>query len=152
FFVLALARPEARGLFPLFWQSKNLEEIRLGALSHKASATLVRQVLPSADDATVERVVATSAGNALYLEELVRAAAEGRSESPDTVVAMVQARLEWLEPGARRVLRAASVFGRAFWRSGLQALLGGAEATSDPGSWLAVLCEAELVTRRAQTK
>ena len=41
---------------------------------------------------------------------------------PETVLTMVQARLEALEPEARRVLRAASVFGQTFWRGGVVTL------------------------------
>ena len=44
------------------------------------------------------------------------------SELPETVVAMAQARIEGLEPAARHVLRAASVFGQTFWPGGLAAL------------------------------
>ncbi|WP_437622932.1 hypothetical protein [Sorangium sp. So ce1151] len=49
------------------------------------------------------------------LEEVLRAVAAERCEAlPETVVAMVQARLGRLPPGARAVLRAASVFGEVF--------------------------------------
>ena len=41
---------------------------------------------------------------------------------------MVQARLEALRAEARRVLRAASVFGHVFWQGGVAALLGEANA------------------------
>ena len=42
-------------------------------------------------------------GNAFYLEELIRAAAEGKgADLPETVLAMVQARLEALDAEARR--------------------------------------------------
>ena len=71
----------------------------------------------------VERLVEQAAGNALFLEELIRAVAEGRGEAPpETVLAMLQARLMRLEPEARRVLLAASFFGRTFWAGGVRAL------------------------------
>ncbi|KYF83603.1 hypothetical protein BE17_28730 [Sorangium cellulosum] len=61
------------------------------------------------------RVVEQAGGNPFYLEELIRAVAEERGEAlPETVLAMVQARLGRLPPGARAVLRAASVFGEVF--------------------------------------
>ena len=82
--------------------------------------------------ARVARLVERAAGNAFYLEELIRAVAEGNGDAlPETVLAMVQARLERLAPEARRVLRAASVFGQAFWRGGVAALLGGATRSGD---------------------
>src|SRR6266700_3254343 len=49
-----------------------------------------------------------------------RAAAEGKGRAiPETVLAVVQGRLERLEVDARRVLRAASVYGQQFWRGGV---------------------------------
>src|SRR5262249_35770544 len=88
------------------------------------------------------------AGNAFFLEELIRAVAEGaRGDAlPPTVLAMVQARLEELEPGARRVLRAASVFGDVFWRGGVRALVG--EDDADLDAWIEHLVAHEVVARR----
>ena len=60
----------------------------------------------------VDRLVRLSEGNAFYLEELIRATAEGqRSDLPETVVGMVHSRLGALDDNARRILRAASAFG-----------------------------------------
>ena len=67
------------------------------------------------------RIVEQSAGNALFLEELVRAVAEGRGEElPETVLAVLHARLMRMPADARRVLRAASVFGETFWEGGVR--------------------------------
>jgi ATP/maltotriose-dependent transcriptional regulator MalT len=130
--VIALARPELHDRFPRLWAERGVQEIRLHALSPKAGARLVRQVLGAAlDAAAVERIVAQADGNAFYLEELIRAAADprpGDATLPETVLAMVQSRIEALDGEARRVLRAASVFGEVFWREGVEALLGGADA------------------------
>lgn len=86
---------------------------------------------------------------------------------PETVLTMVQARLEALEPEARRVLRAASVFGQTFWRGGVTALLAGARANEVPpgmrpsagenesaqvAAWLDELAVREIVTRREHPK
>ena len=71
-------------------------------------------------------LVERAGGHAFYLEELVRVVAAGVDDTmPETVLAMVQARLEALDPEARRVLRAASIFGQTFWLSGVHALVGG---------------------------
>lgn len=48
---------------------------------------------------------------------------------------MVATRLEALEPEARRVLRACSVFGETFWPEGVQRLLG-SRNTLDGGDWI----------------
>lgn len=53
------------------------------------------------DDEGIERVVARAGGNAFFLEELVRAADQGGVEAPETVVAMIGARLEDVSEHAR---------------------------------------------------
>jgi hypothetical protein len=97
--VLAMARPEVHDVFPRLWASREVQEIRLKSLSPKAGARLVQQVLgDSLDPASVDRLVAQASGNAFYLEELIRAAAAGKTAAlPETVLAMVQSRLEGLD-------------------------------------------------------
>jgi tetratricopeptide (TPR) repeat protein len=103
--------------------------VRVHELGKRAAAELVTRALGDAIAAgEIDALVERAGGNALFLEELVRAHAEGRTEVPGSVLAMVQARLEALEPEARRVLRAASVFGRSLPRDGLNALLAGVES------------------------
>jgi tetratricopeptide (TPR) repeat protein len=145
-FVLALARPEVRDAFPRLWAERDLQEVRVGELSRRASVELARAVLGAqATPETVERIAAQAAGNAFYLEELIRAVAEGKGrELPETVLAMVQSRLLGLGVEERRLLRAASIFGQTFWRGGLEALLGDA----DVGAHLSMLEEQELISRR----
>ncbi|MFS8071112.1 MAG: ATP-binding protein, partial [Byssovorax sp.] len=118
--VLALARPEVHELFPKLWAERGVQEMRLKELTGKACEKLIRQVLGASVGAdTVERLIAQADGHAFFLEELIRAVAEGKGAAlPETVLAMVEARLEGLETEARRVLRAASIFGEVFWHSG----------------------------------
>jgi tetratricopeptide (TPR) repeat protein len=147
--VLALARPdEVHDRFPKLWAAREAQEMRLDALRPKASTMLVRQALgDTVSDETVRRIVERSEGNAFYLEELIRIVAEGRSDDlPETIAAMVEARLERLDAGARRILRAASVFGQTFWKQGTSELLGGSAAIGD---WLAHLSDAEIISRQA---
>ena len=124
--VVALGRPEMHARFPRLFADRSAQELRLGPLTPKATERLVRAALGAAvDAATVARIVARAEGNAFYAEELVRAVAEGAGEAlPDTVLGMVQARLDALGAEPKRVLRAASVFGQTFWRGGVAALLG----------------------------
>jgi tetratricopeptide (TPR) repeat protein len=152
-FVLALARPEVHERFPNLWSERGLQELRLGPLGKRAAERLVKETLGDRADAeTCARVVELAAGNALYLEELVRAVDEGRKELPPSLVAMVQARIEQLDPEARRVLRAASVFGQVFWRGGLLGLLGGPQRALHLDEWLDELCERELASVRAESR
>jgi tetratricopeptide (TPR) repeat protein/tRNA A-37 threonylcarbamoyl transferase component Bud32 len=146
--VMASARPDVHERFPGLWSERGLTEIRLGELGKKAAEKIVVAVLgASAAPATVARLVERAGGNALFLEELVRAAAGGHDDaSSPTVLAMVQARLEGMEVEARRVLRAASVFGETFTTGGLEAVLGGARGGAD--AWLDALVEREALVRR----
>jgi eukaryotic-like serine/threonine-protein kinase len=141
--VLALGRPEVRDLFPQLWAGHNLTEIRLNRLSRRAAEKLVRAGLGNAAPAQMEAVVERGDGNPFYLEELVRRVAAGHQTLPDTVMAMVQGRLGGLDPQARRVLRAASVFGPTFWRGGVVALAGNDMPVE---RWLETLVELELAT------
>jgi eukaryotic-like serine/threonine-protein kinase len=152
-FVLALARPEVHQLFPRLWAERTVQEIRLGELGRKACERLIRQVLgKGVTDEVVTRLADRSAGNAFYLEELIRAAAEGRGDDlPETVLAMVQARLEGMEAEARQVLRAASVFGQVFWHGAVQALLGG-ERTPGSSDWLGELVRREVISQRPSSQ
>ncbi|MBX3271664.1 MAG: protein kinase [Sandaracinaceae bacterium] len=145
--VLALARPEVHDRFPELFREHATQEVRLGALSKSASLQLVRQVLgDSIDDATAERIAAHAGGNAFHLEELIRATAEGAGALPESVLAMVQSRLDALGPEAKRVLRAAAVFGETFWTGGVEALLGDSAVRVD--AWLEDLAAREVVTAR----
>jgi predicted ATPase len=100
--LLAFARPEVNELFPNLWAARSPYGIRLPELTKKASERLVRQALgESVDDAVATRIVATAGGNAFYLEELIRAVSEGRSELPETVLMVAAARLDGLEADAR---------------------------------------------------
>jgi tetratricopeptide (TPR) repeat protein len=152
--VLATARAEVRDLFPNLWAERGLHTIHLPELSDAASEDLVRQVLGSeATPARVLQITSQAAGNAFYLEELIRAAAERRKGSlPATVLAMVQSRLLEQTAEVRRLLRAASVFGQVFWRSGVIALLGGTHRTGEIGDQIESLLEAELCVRREKKR
>jgi eukaryotic-like serine/threonine-protein kinase len=152
--VLALARPEVHDLFPGLWSERGLVELRMNELTRRAGTALVREMLgDTLSDAEVARMVEHSGGNCFYLEELIRARAEGRySELPETVLAMVQSRLEDMEPEARRVLRAGSVFGQVFWLGGVSALLGGSAQQALIAEWLGALEAREVITRRAESR
>jgi len=149
-FVLALGRPEVREIFPSLWQARDAFGIELGPLPREASAQVAREMLPGAPPDAIARLVERAAGNPFFLEELIRAAADGEAHSlPETVLAMAQARVEKLTSDERRVLRAASVYGEAFWRGGLAALLG---SDAGLGDHLSALAAREVIVRKAQSQ
>jgi tetratricopeptide (TPR) repeat protein len=158
FMVVAIARGAVHDAFPQLWAQRNLQEVRLGPLVRRAGDKLVRDVLgDEVSETEIVRLLDRAAGNVFYLEELIRAYAETSSRTqerkgdwtlPTTVLAMVEARLQRLDPMARRVLRAASVFGELFWRGGVLALTGGEYKTSEVDDWLSELSRREIVQRR----
>jgi len=151
--VLALGRPEVKELFPGLW-GQSLQEVPLRGLSQRASTQLAHEVLGrQVPDAVVSRLVEQAAGNALFLEELIRGVAEGRGEeTPGTVLAILQSRLQRLDPGLRRVLRAASIFGRTFWTGGVQALLEGEFSTDELERSLRHLIVLEVVQPQPESR
>lgn len=148
--VLALARPEVHERFPGLWSKRDAEYLNLARLPQRAGERLVRAVLANnAEGATISRLVAQAEGNAFFLEELIRAAAEGNFEAPETVLAMIQARLSRLPAESRRILRAASVFGRRFWVNGVAKLLDVGGRIERLRERIEELAEAEFIQRSA---
>ncbi|WP_394841856.1 protein kinase [Pendulispora brunnea] len=147
--VLALARPEVEERYPKLWAQRKRHGLYLDGLSKRASVELITRVLGAdVSPQLLERIVEQAAGNALFLEELIRFVAENRSDvMPDTVLAMLHARLQRLTPELRRVLRAASVYGATFWRGGVLALLGDPASTAKVDAWLEDLLHRELITQ-----
>jgi len=103
-----------------------LEEVPLRPLSKDACIEVVRSALgDTVADARASVLVERSEGNPFWLEELVRLEATGAADAlPESVVASVQARLGRMPAEARRLLRAASVFGLEFQAAPVATLAG----------------------------
>jgi eukaryotic-like serine/threonine-protein kinase len=146
--MLALARPEATATFASMWPAREALHVSLTSLSPRAAGRLVRAALgPTLAADVVTRLVERASGNPFYLEELIRRESEGGSGPlPETVLALVESRLQYLEPDARRVARAASVFGETFSDHGLAAVLGQAPVAADLDAWLKILSAREVFT------
>ncbi|MHB8510524.1 MAG: adenylate/guanylate cyclase domain-containing protein, partial [Candidatus Dormibacteria bacterium] len=109
-------RPEKGRL--VLERAKTTVRIDLGALSAEASAELASAAatewsLPPERAAVLG---SRAGGNPLFLRELVRSAGEGgdAAEIPETVEAVITARIDRLDPRDRSILRCASVFGPSF--------------------------------------
>ena len=153
-FVLALARPEIHELFPMIWAGY-VQEIPLRPLARKASELFVREVLRErgVSASMVARIVERSTGNALFLEELIRATAEGKGDDvPETVLAMLQARLLRLPADPRRVLLAASIFGETFWVGAVRLLCDQGFGAGDVDGSFERLVSAEIVEKRRKSR
>jgi tetratricopeptide (TPR) repeat protein len=131
--IMGVARPELFDKYPElgreFERGDRRQHIRLASLGRNACTRLIHIALDGVlepSDTLVDRLIEQASGNALYLEELIRAAANGGvNDFPTTVSAMLQARMGLLEPRARRVLLAASVLGQRFALEQLEPLLDG---------------------------
>ncbi|MGZ8694271.1 MAG: ATP-binding protein, partial [Gaiellaceae bacterium] len=125
--VVASARPELLARRPGWGGGKpNAATLSLAPLTDLETAELVhalleRAVLPADVQAAV---LARAGGNPLYAEEFARLVAErgaagGDLPVPDTVQALIAARLDALDPDAKRVLQRAAVVGKVFWPGAL---------------------------------
>ena len=123
--VLALTRDELLERRPSWGGARrNATQLFLEPLTVEDTQVLVTALLPGDGGAEVAPVVAErSGGNPLFAEEMVRRIREeGSAEAeqlPETVQAVLAARLDALEPFERRLVQQAAVVGRTFWASSL---------------------------------
>ena len=152
--VVVLARPEVHELFPKLWSQRGVSELRLSGLPRRACADLVREILgPQVEPIVTDRVIERAQGNPFWLEELLRAEASQSGDSvPDRILLLAQSRLEQLDSDARRVLRAASVFGQRFWVGGVQELIGPDGLVRGLDAVLRLLIEEEIVNERLSSR
>jgi len=134
--ILCLARPDlldARA----GWGGGRVRStaIELEPLSEEESETLVEKLLAQLAGRTGEEppvlppeVLERTEGNPLFVEETIRMLVEGRSGNgggdriPDTLQALIAARIDHLAPPAKTLLQRASVIGRVFYRGALDHL------------------------------
>jgi class 3 adenylate cyclase/tetratricopeptide (TPR) repeat protein len=128
--VLCTARPEIHEVHPA-WSGgqRNATTISLSPLSSEDTARLLaalleRTVLPAE---TQQKLLERAGGNPLYAEQFVRMLRE-RPEGteaavPETVQALIAARLDTLGPERKALLQDAAVIGKVFW-SGAVAAIG----------------------------
>jgi tetratricopeptide (TPR) repeat protein len=143
--VLASARPELGDTQPkLLVERDGRTVIALDVLSAGDSATLVSELVAQLEEhglprSAVERLVAKANGNPLFLEETIHMLAEAGEldaetlESlpvPESLQALVSARLDGLPGTERRLAQHASVAGVTFW-SGAAARLDDRQAPPD---------------------
>jgi tetratricopeptide (TPR) repeat protein len=90
------------------------EVVGVGPLGQDEVARLLREATGSADPALVRRITQRTGGNALFVTELVRWCAASGADAealPDTVLAVIAARVAERSPACRRVLSAAATLG-----------------------------------------
>ena len=131
--VLCTARPELHEVHPAWSGGKrNATTISLSPLSSEDTARLLaalleRTVLPAE---TQQELLERAGGNPLYAEQFVRMLRErpdgAETAVPETVQALIAARLDTLGPERKALLQDAAVIGKVFW-SGAVAAVGGVD-------------------------
>lgn len=152
--VVCLARDELDETRPTFLEGRaNVDRIEPDALSTEETEALVDAlggtILESDQRA---RLVETAEGNPLFLEQLLALALEGglvAERLPETIQALLAARLDRLGPGERAVLERGAVVGKEFTADDVVALLD-PEAVPTAASHLATLAGRGFVRPRGE--
>jgi class 3 adenylate cyclase/tetratricopeptide (TPR) repeat protein len=167
-FVLALARPELSERRPGFGAAgRNATTLSLEPLAQAAMEELLDGFVPGLPDDLRARILERAEGVPLYAVETVRMlldrellAREGDAyrptgtiealEVPETLHALVAARLDGLEPEERRVLQDAAVLGKSFTKGGIVSISGLSESELD--AILAALVRKEVLSVQADPR
>src|SRR5947208_291726 len=125
--VISLARPELLDIRPGWGGGRvRATSIELEPLGPSESEELLDALDGNLDPAERQAVLAKTEGNPLYVEETVRMLAEEGSDGigriPDTLQALIAARIDRLAPDAKALLQRAAVIGRIFWEGALERL------------------------------
>jgi len=148
--IIGTARPEFRELNASFGTgNEQVDFITLRPLSLQQGAVLLEELLQNdqVEEGLQAELLATADGNPFFLEEIVQRLLEtgvlqqegGRWRSgssslkgalPDSVQAVLSARIDALPPAEKRALQEAAVVGRVFWERPVQIATGDADLTS----------------------
>ncbi|HUH22411.1 MAG TPA: AAA family ATPase, partial [Gaiellaceae bacterium] len=127
--VITLARPELLDIRPGWGGGRvRATSSELEPLGPSESEELVDALTTDGELSEDDRqaLLAKTEGNPLYLEETVRMLAEegsgGIGRIPDTLQALIAARIDRLAPDAKALLQRAAVIGRIFWEGALERL------------------------------
>jgi tetratricopeptide (TPR) repeat protein len=150
--IVCLAREELLDRRPAWGGGRrNATTISLEPLGADSAQALVTALAGEAavDDALALKVADRSGGNPLFAEEMVNRLREDDGDEagalPDSVHAVLAARLDALDGDQRRLLQAASVVGQSFQEQTVDELLGGGGV----GRTLAELVDRDMLTSSA---
>jgi class 3 adenylate cyclase/tetratricopeptide (TPR) repeat protein len=166
-FVLVLARPEFADERPSWAARRGFTSLYLDPLPPHAMNELLSGLVPGLPEDVSSRILARAEGIPLYAVETVRMLLDhdlleregetyrpiGSIETlavPETLHALIAARLDNLSPEERRLLQDASVLGKVFTRKGLTAVTGRSAADLEPV--LAALVRKELLSIQADPR
>ena len=120
------ARPELLEEHPGWGVARlNSTTVRLEPLGSGECEQLLDELGDELSAEARARVIRTSEGNPLFLEEMAGLARErGTADVPPTIQAVLAARLEGLTAGERELLERGAIEGQVFHRSAIRALAG----------------------------
>jgi DNA-binding NtrC family response regulator/tetratricopeptide (TPR) repeat protein len=136
------------GYRPPWMNSSYSTQVALPPLSPADSRQVVRAIVRdrTVSESVTERLLVRAEGNPFFLEELSRViAVPGAPPVPDTVQDVLQARIDRLPEGPRRLLQTAAVIGREAPRTLLLATGEVTDALED----VSVLVHSELLRERS---
>jgi class 3 adenylate cyclase/tetratricopeptide (TPR) repeat protein len=149
-FVVTLARPELQERRPTWGaSSRNFTSIYLEPLAEPAMEELLGGLVPGLPEALRRQILDRAEGIPLYAVETVRMLLDRGAlvqegavyhptgtvealEVPETLHALIAARLDGLTPEERRVLQDGAVLGKTFTKQSLAAVSGHSEEGLDP--------------------
>ncbi len=167
-FVIALTRPELAEKRPTWGAGKrSFSSLYLEPLSSDAMDDLLIGLVPGLPDELRRRILERAEGVPLYAVETVRmlldrglltregnvyrpTGAVETLEVPETLHALVAARLDALAPEERRLVEDGAVLGKTFTKQGLGGLTGLAESELEP--LLASLLRKEILSVQADPR
>ena len=127
--IVCLARPELLDARPSWGGGRRRSiAVELGPLPEAETAELVDALVQGAalSEGLRSVLLDKTEGNPLFVEETVRMLVEqGEGAAvriPDTLQALIAARIDALPPGSRSVLRHGALVGRVFWRGAIAEL------------------------------
>ena len=149
-YVITLSRPELLERRPTWGAGhRNFSSIYLEPLSTAAMEALLAGLVPGLPAPLRDQILARAEGVPLYAVETVRMLLDRGAlvqegsvyrpvgeiealEVPETLHALIAARLDGLAAEERRLLQNGAVLGKTFTREGVTSLSGGGEAEIDP--------------------
>jgi hypothetical protein len=122
--LVGTARPELATARPSWGRRGDATTVWLEPLPQEDARKLVAEGPADLRELVLQR----AEGNAFFIEELLAGIGSGVDLAivPDSVQAVLAARIDQLPPLEKEALQTAAVVGRAFWREPVRQLLGGA--------------------------
>jgi hypothetical protein len=146
--MVCFVRPDLDRELEEMWKDQRLDRVRLPPLARPAGQELLRTYAGRISAEAEEYVFERWEGNPFFLMELAGAFRDGALLAPDAVLGVAEMRLLRLDAEARRVLRAASLFGDSFEFEAVLALLG-LKGRAALGNTLEALVASNLLGRTA---